>query len=113
MKSISQSSKASRSLPDSSKWAQFYYRRIIWSALGQGLSTGGCGGKGFLHSCWPKETWEFPAGNSGILQLGFRDRREKGTASVSQAPGSAVGQGEEEATCATSNTTGVWGRAGI
>lgn len=52
----------------------FINRRIIWSALGQGLSTGGCGGKGFLHSCWLKETWEFPAGNPGILQLRSRDR---------------------------------------
>lgn len=54
-------------------------------------------------------------GNSllGILQLGSRDRREQGTASLSQAPGFLVGQGEEEATCATSNTTGVWGKAGI
>lgn len=52
--------------------------------------------------CWECSSWDPGTGGS----------REQ-TASVSQAQGSPMGQGEEEATGAISNTSRVWRKAGI
>lgn len=54
---------ASRNLPNSRERARFYKKENHLVSAGQGLgSTGGCAGMGFLHSCWPKESW-----SSGFL----------------------------------------------
>lgn len=87
-----------------------FKRKIIWSALGQGLSSTEGRGEGFLHRCWPEETRS--SALLGVLQLGARDGREQGTASGPRHGALQWDRGSSSH-CAMSSTAGAWGRAGV